>query len=104
MLGWQILHIAQLEPLLTTMYNTPFVSFTRFNNTLVAGGLTAGVLLFFPVFVIIVLLIPVYRNTLLPKLMKNSVIQALGKFPLFEKIGGTMKFLSGDDIGEVLNG
>jgi hypothetical protein len=38
-LGWEILHIAALQPLFTAWYNMPFVPWIRFYNTLVAGGI-----------------------------------------------------------------
>ena len=48
-LGWEFLHIAALQPLFTTLYNMPFVPWTKFNNTLVAGGLVGGIALWLPV-------------------------------------------------------
>jgi len=86
MLGWEVLHIEALQPLFTTMYNMPFVPFTRFNNTLVAGGIVAGValaiLLFFP----FMLLIDLYRKTLGQKVRNSKVVKAILKFPLFAAV------------------
>jgi uncharacterized protein (TIGR03546 family) len=82
-LGWEILHLEPLQPLLTTMYNMPFVPFTRFNNTLVAGGLAAGIALWLPLFVLMLPVIALYRNTLAPKIRKSKVFMTIAKFPLF---------------------
>jgi uncharacterized protein (TIGR03546 family) len=82
-LGWQVLHIEAFQPLFTTMFNMPFVPFTKFNNTLVAGGLVAGAVLWLPVFFASTALIPLYRNHLSPKIRDLKVVKAIGKLPFF---------------------
>jgi uncharacterized protein (TIGR03546 family) len=86
------LHIDRLQPLLTTLYNTPFVPFTQFNNTLVAGGLVAGIVLWLPVFILLCILIPVYRKTVAPKIRNARLVKALAQIPFIitlRKIAGT---------------
>lgn len=85
-LGWELLHIEALRNFYTTLYNTPFVVFTGFNNTLVMGGLAAGIVLFFPVFFLVNLLVPVYRNTLLPKIVKSKLFQGISKLGIVAKL------------------
>ena len=85
-LGWQVLHIESLQPLFTTMYNMPFVPFTKFNNTLVMGGIVGGAVLWLPAFFIFMVLIPLYRNKLAPKIRNSKVVKAIVKFPLFSII------------------
>jgi uncharacterized protein (TIGR03546 family) len=85
-LGWEILHIESFQELFTTMYNMPFVPFTGFNNTLVAGGLVAGIALWIPVYVIIRLLVPLYRNSLGPKIRNLKLVQNITKVPLIATI------------------
>jgi len=80
-LGWQILHIDSLQPLFTTMYNMPFVPFTKFNNTLVMGGLAAGVVLWLPVFIFFMFFIPFYRNFLAPKIRESKIVKKLTNLP-----------------------
>jgi uncharacterized protein (TIGR03546 family) len=84
--GWAFLHVEALEPFFIAMYNTPFVPFTRFNNTLVAGGLVSGIVLFIPVYFIIRLLVPLYRNKVLPKIANNAAVKSLKKLPLVSKL------------------
>lgn len=91
MLGWEILHISALQPLFTTMYNTPFVPFTKFNNTLVAGGITAGIALWVPVFLLFMGLIPLYRNTIGDKLRNSKLVRRIVKFPLFSALDLALK-------------
>ena len=77
LVGWQILHAESLLPLFTTMYNMPFVPFTKFNNTLVMGGVICGLALFIPVFAGFMFLIPLYRNKLSPKLRELKFVKKL---------------------------
>jgi uncharacterized protein (TIGR03546 family) len=91
-LGWYILHIESLRPLFTSLYNMPFVPFTKFNNTLVMGGLAAGLILWLPVFFLLSLaIIPFFRNYVVPKIRNSKIIQAIAKFPLFSFIDNAMK-------------
>lgn len=81
MLGWEILHITALQPLFTSMYNMPFVPFTQFNNTLVAGGLVAGIVLWLPVFLLLLPFIGWYRNIVAPKIRNSKLAKAINKIP-----------------------
>jgi uncharacterized protein (TIGR03546 family) len=85
-LGWEILHIGALQPLFTSLYNMPFVPFTRFNNTLVAGGLAGGIMLWFPVFFLFMALIPLYRNTIVPKMRNITFFKVIAKTPFISAI------------------
>jgi uncharacterized protein (TIGR03546 family) len=90
-LGWYILHIDSLHNLFTSLYNMPFVPFTKFNNTLVMGGLAAGIILWLPIFFLFVALIPFYRNKIGPKIRNSKIAKAIVKFPLFSAIDSAMK-------------
>jgi uncharacterized protein (TIGR03546 family) len=85
-LGWEILHIESLRDLFTTMYNMPFVPFTGFNNTLVAGGLAAGIALWVPVYFLVRPLVPLYRQSLGPKIKNLKLVQNITKLPLVSSI------------------
>jgi uncharacterized protein (TIGR03546 family) len=81
--GWWVLHIDALQPLYTSLYNMPFVPFTRFYNTLVAGGLVSGIILFVPVFLLFMALIGLYRNTIAVKIRNSKLVKTIAKFPIF---------------------
>lgn len=91
LLGWQILHIEALQPFYTTMFNMPFVPFTRFNNTLVAGGLVAGIVLWFPVFFASRAFIPHYRNIIAPKIRNSKIVKHIAKSPLLKAVDIVVK-------------
>ena len=81
--GWEVLHIEALQPLFTSLYNMPFVPFTRFNNTLVAGGFVSGIILWLPAFILVSLLIPLYRNKLAPKIRETRLVKSISGIPMF---------------------
>ena len=85
--GWEVLHIEALQGFFTTLYNMPFVPFTKFNNTLVAGGLVSGMILWIPFFLLIYLLVPLYRNTLAPKIRENRLVKSIKSIPIVTKLG-----------------
>jgi uncharacterized protein (TIGR03546 family) len=80
--GWELLHIEALQPLFTSLYNMPFVPYTKFNNTLVAGGLVGGLILWLPVFALAFLLVTLYRNTLAPKIRESKLVKSINNIPL----------------------
>jgi uncharacterized protein (TIGR03546 family) len=97
-LGWEILHIEALQPLFTSLYNMPFVPLTRFNNTLVAGGLVGGLALWLPVFFLISALVPVYRNKAAPKIRDSKLMTAVKKLPLISVLSKAVS-AAADDSG-----
>ena len=80
--GWEFLHIEALQPLFTSLYNMPFVPLTRFYNTLVAGGLVSGIVLWLPVFALICLLLPLYRNHVASKIRNSKLVKSVKNLPL----------------------
>ena len=90
-IGWEILHVKAFFPFFTTLYNMPFVPFTKFNNTLVAGGLVTGIILWLPSFFAFTALIPLYRNHVAPKIKDSKIVKAIAKSP-FLKIIDTVFF------------
>lgn len=86
-----LVDIQSLQPLFTTMYNMPFVPFTKFNNTLVMGGLSAGLLLYLPVFISLILFIPFYRNYIAPKIRNSKFVKTISRLPLLSLIDKSLK-------------
>lgn len=93
-LGWFILHIEELKPVFTSLYNMPFVPWTRFNNTLVAGGAVAGIVLWLPSYFIMRALIPVYRAKILPKIAQSKIITTFKRMPVVQKIRAAIRKIS----------
>jgi len=86
-LGWALLNLEALVPLFTTMYNMPFVPFTNFNNTLVMGGLAAGIILWIPSYFLFWGIVTLYRNHLAEKLRNSELLKSIAKIPFLKFIG-----------------
>jgi uncharacterized protein (TIGR03546 family) len=89
-LGWELLHIDQLRPTFTMLYNLPIAPLTRFNNTLVAGGLALGIVLWIPLFFAMRAFVVVYRAKVAPKIAESKLYKAFIKLPLVKKLASAV--------------
>jgi len=85
-LGFYILTYPSLQDTFTAWYNMPFVPFTNFNHTLVAGGIVAGIVLFIPAYFIVLALVPVYRRTIAQKIRETKLFKNITKAPLISAL------------------
>jgi uncharacterized protein (TIGR03546 family) len=97
LLGWELLNLEALRPLFTVLYNMPFAPFTRFNNTLVAGGLAGGIVLWLPVFFLGIGLVSLYRNSVGPALRKIRIFRIVAGMPFIKQIS---RALAGESHGK----
>lgn len=81
-LGWAVLNAPALRPAFTTLYGMPIAPLTRFYNTLVMGGLLAGIVLWVPAFLASRAGVTAYRARLAPRIAGSKFARALKKVPL----------------------
>jgi uncharacterized protein (TIGR03546 family) len=96
-LGYVILTTPALQNLFIEMANTPLVPWTRYNETLVMGGLVGGILAFIPTVVLSILLIKVWRNKLHALLVNSKIYKAFMSWPVISslaKLGGKILNIS----------
>jgi uncharacterized protein (TIGR03546 family) len=72
---WLLTGVPQLRPLWIQLYNTPIVPWTKFNNTIVAGSLVAGLLLFVPAIFLFKKLIEKYRESVVRRITQSKWMQ-----------------------------
>ncbi len=84
--GYWFLTLPSLEPTFAKLLDIPFVSFTKFNNTIACGSLLCGLILYIPLYILTRLFIWLMRNKLVPILRKTKVIVVLSKVPLVQKV------------------
>ena len=84
--GNLVLSLPPLQPVFTQLYQTPFIGLTRFNNTMVAGSFTAGVLAYLPVYLLVRILLSVYRKKLQPLITNSKLYKLFTRIPLIKKI------------------
>ncbi|MCR5188416.1 MAG: TIGR03546 family protein [Treponema sp.] len=85
-IGWWFLNLEFLKPAFSAMLEIPFVGFTHFNNTIVAGAIVTGLVLYIPLYWLSRLLIWGLRAKLIPILRKTKLLMAISKIPLIQKI------------------
>ena len=85
-LGYAVLTAAPLAGVFGWLANLPVVPFTRFNNSLVMGGLLAGIVLWVPFYLLVRALASLYRRTLKPKIENSRLYKAFRKLPLVSRI------------------
>ena len=70
-LGNAVLNLPALSGLFGTLYDIPFVAFTKFNNSIVMGSLIVGIVLYLPLYLLGRLFVSFWRGKLLPKIRKS---------------------------------
>ena len=87
-IGYAVLTFSPLEPVYAALLDIPFVAFTKFNNTVVAGAVVSSLILYTPVYILIRILIKSWRTHLAPALARSKFMQAFYQIPFISKIAG----------------
>jgi len=85
-LGYGILSLPFLQGPYEGLYAVPFAGLTRFNNSMVMGGLAAGIVLYVPAYAIVRFLVDRYRKVLQPKIANSKFMKVLVNLPLVKQI------------------
>ena len=89
-IGYWMLTRAALEPLFVTLLSTPIVPWTRFNDTVVVGGLIAGLVLFAPVTALATLLVRLYRRHIHALIAQSKIVKAIKATPIAQKLSAAI--------------
>ena len=81
--GYELLTAGPLQGFWTTLYNTPVMPWTRFNNTLVLGSLVCALALFCPAYFAFAWAVRKYREKVLTVVQKWKITQMLKASKLF---------------------
>lgn len=98
-LGLLVLSQASLSRFFTGAYNLPLLPLSRFNNTVVMGGLIAGIVLWVPVFLLFRRLVVLYRRGLRERIAGSRLVKALRRVPLIATIGNAVRKIGGAALG-----
>lgn len=85
-LGYWFLTLPALTPTFAMLLELPFVGFTMFNNTIVAGSLIFGLIAYIPLYWLSRLFIMTLRTKIIPVIRKTKIIMILSKVPLVQKL------------------
>jgi uncharacterized protein (TIGR03546 family) len=94
-LGHAVLTLPGLEPLFIALLNAPLLPLSRFNDTVVMGGLLAGLLLWVPAFLAFAALVRLYRRSLRERIANSRLVRAILRFPFLSAIGKAVQGLGG---------
>lgn len=94
-LGWAVLHLPFLQGAFAALQAAPVVPWTRFNDTVVMGGLVAGLALFVPAWLGVAALVRLYRAKLRERIAGSRLGRAIAKVPLFSTLGKAIAALGG---------
>jgi len=94
-LGYELLaKTGALQPMWTSLYNTPLVPYTRFNNTIVLGSFVIGFLLLIPIFLLARVGLNNYRRRYRDQIANSRFMKAL-KASNFYRYYATFRDLRG---------
>lgn len=85
-LGYAILTIPSLANFYGWLLDIPFVAFTKFNNSIVMGSLAFGLMIYIPLFFLIVFGVKVWRKYVAPKFIDSKILKTIYKIPGLAKI------------------
>ncbi|MEL3908791.1 MAG: TIGR03546 family protein [Treponemataceae bacterium] len=88
-LGFWVLSLPFLQNFYAMLDKIPFVGLTKFYNTMVAGGLLLGLILYIPVYILTRLLVRLYRAKVQPKFERVGESKAagfVGKLPILRHL------------------
>lgn len=83
--GYTILTNQSLSPVFANLLEVPFVGFTKFNNTIVCGALAFSLIIYIPLFVIIVVFVKLWRSKITVLWNNSRIGKFFYKLPLVEK-------------------
>ena len=90
-LGHWVLTLPALHGFFASAYAVPIVPLTRFHNTLVAGSLLTGLLLWVPAAFLSVLLVNLYRKHVHARIMNSKIVKAIMASPFAQRIARAMR-------------
>jgi uncharacterized protein (TIGR03546 family) len=85
-MGYFILNLDFLISFWTSLYNTPVIVLTKFNNTIVMGSLALSIILFAPVYLLSNKFIAYYRLHWRDRVAKWKIVRLLTVSSLSYKI------------------
>ena len=89
--GWWFLNLEFLKSAFSALLEIPFVGFTKFNNTIAAGAIITGLVLYIPVYWLSRGIISFCRVKLTPMVRKTKIVAVLAKVPLIKKVAELSK-------------
>ncbi len=86
LIGYAVLTWPKAIPLYVKLLNIPFMSLTKFNNTIVLGSFLAGIVLYVPLYFVVRLIIFLWRNYAASFIEKLKIVQWFKNLNIVKKL------------------
>lgn len=98
-LGYEILTLESLNPLFSRMASMPLVPLTRFNNTLVMGGLAAAIPLWIISYGVFRMVVKLYRSYVRDTIIRPRLLPWIKRVPVLRHLYRALEFVFGSGEG-----
>ncbi|WP_296325664.1 TIGR03546 family protein [Treponema sp. UBA3813] len=86
--GYSFLTIPAFSGLFGTLLEIPFVGFTKFNNSVVAGSFLCGIVLYVPLYFLGRLFVSLWRKHIAAAIRHSKLAKLISNLPVLSKIAG----------------
>ncbi|MDC7228123.1 MAG: TIGR03546 family protein [Spirochaetales bacterium] len=93
-MGWRLLQSGPVSSLVYNVNEIPGLIYFGFNDSLMIGGLLAGIIAWVPVFFLSRFIIVLFREKLSPRIANSKFIAAVKRFPILGKLIAAVKQFS----------
>ncbi len=80
---WLLVDVKPLQPLWERIYNTPVLPWFKLNNTLTLGSLVVSIVLFYPLYRLLIVGVVQYRQKLMTRIAKWRIVTLLKASSLY---------------------
>ena len=94
-LGWAIMQNEFASAFIYRVNEMPVLTFLGLNDSLMAGGLTAGLIMWFPLYFLSKKLVTVFREKLSPRIARSKIVMAMKKAPFVSRFMDALRQFSG---------
>lgn len=81
--GWMLMEIPSVQSIIYTVYNIPLLFLSDLNNSIMVGGLSIGIIMWGPLFILTMVLVKLFREKIAPGIARSKAVKAIEKMPLF---------------------
>jgi uncharacterized protein (TIGR03546 family) len=93
--GWRVMQNEAVSSFIYRVNEIPVLTFLGLNDSLMAGGLITGLVLWLPLYFITKMLVTAYREKLSPRIARSKIITAIKQAPFISRFLEALRQFSG---------
>lgn len=94
-IGWKLMNFSAVSSMIYQIEEIPGLIFLGLNNSLMIGGLAAGIVLWVPVFILMKFLVTLFREKVSPVIARSKIVMSIKKAPVVSKFLSAFQQFSG---------